>query len=180
MKDRNQKLFGKVIVESFHREKMGDFDWTNWRTSSTGKPYLDEGFQFSITHSGDVVCVAFSEHEVGVDAELVNELDNSELLNYFHPLEKEYIEKSPTKNADFYKLWTRKEAFLKGMGVGIVNGLNEHNCLQKKVLVTNGCWHLHSLNELTGYALAVCTPLANNQIIIKEVEISRLETLINN
>ena len=46
-------------------------DLSNIKVSPNGKPYTDN-YKFSISHCGDLVCVAISEKEVGVDLECIS------------------------------------------------------------------------------------------------------------
>ena len=84
-----------------------------------GKPSIP-GFEFNISHSGDIVAVAISTSEVGVDIEKEEERDYDALeKRYLGPKETEIYQKSEDKAHTFLTLWTKKEAFHKHVGDGI-------------------------------------------------------------
>lgn len=100
-----------------------------------GKPYLEgcEDLHFSISHSQQVWCCAFSTVPVGLDLELTKDRllpireGKSEdrwitlARRYFAPEEFAYVGKHGRQG--FFELWVRKEAYVKCLGSGISHGL---------------------------------------------------------
>jgi 4'-phosphopantetheinyl transferase len=86
-----------------------------------GKPYLANypDFHFNISHTKDAVVVIFSLTSVGVDIERVNQADMRIARRFFTGDECKYIEDSLDKDAAFYDVWTRKEAYIKCLGKGL-------------------------------------------------------------
>lgn len=90
-----------------------------------GKPYLKghTNLQFNISHTKNLVLIAFSEYPVGVDVE--QEERSSDMLqileHFFSKKEIESFINQPEdmKNKAFYTGWTRKEALLKATGEGL-------------------------------------------------------------
>jgi 4'-phosphopantetheinyl transferase len=132
------------------------------------KPQLREAplLHYNISHAGDLVLLAVSKTEVGVDVEQLNALFTfQELLDYsFSPAEKAFIEASPIPHCAFYQFWTRKEAFVKATGQGIdaefhqVPALDGKHCLAAAGPVT--AWTVSSLQVGTGYIAALARPTA--------------------
>lgn len=99
----------------------------NVKYNSFGKPFITDGFKnFSITHSGNLVIVAVSESEVGVDAEIIQK------KVYTHVASKVFSEKEKSeyenlfgepKTEYFISKWTQKEAYLKYVGTGLTGNL---------------------------------------------------------
>ena len=97
--------------------------------SSTGKPSLggafaSGGLEFNLAHSGDLVVFAVAGHGVvGVDVEQVRSIPELSTLSqrFFSPGECAEIEKLSGEEAarGFFRIWTRKEAWLKATGEGI-------------------------------------------------------------
>lgn len=162
-KDRCLKLFGKLIVKKYHQEQNGQFSWANWKLSANGKPYYGAEKKFNISHSGNYVSVAFSNHNIGVDIEKINEIDVSSISSFLHPKEAQYIQEANNSKDALYQVWTRKEAYLKARGVGIVEGLNLENCLEPYI-INDKKWFLTSLNLLPDYKLALCSEMPNCEI----------------
>jgi 4'-phosphopantetheinyl transferase len=96
-----------------------------------GRPVLGgtaRPVEFSLSASEHLVLIALASAPVGVDLEAVPALqaveETSELL---HPAERqELLAMAPEdRRANFTRLWSRKEAYLKGTGVGIGHGLGD-------------------------------------------------------
>lgn len=105
-----------------------------FRYGERGKPFLDleqgPDIRFNLAHSGDLALVAVSRgHEVGVDLEeirpVVTEAEIAE--RFFSPTEVVELRSLPPveHRTAFYRCWTRKEAYLKGVGDGIAFGLDQ-------------------------------------------------------
>jgi 4'-phosphopantetheinyl transferase len=91
-----------------------------------GRPTLAAragGLEFNLSHSGDAVLVGVSLHPLGVDIELVRDvLDLLEIAkSHFGPSEvEELLRLAPEQRCEsFYATWTRKEALVKALGLGL-------------------------------------------------------------
>ncbi|MFD3698881.1 4'-phosphopantetheinyl transferase family protein [Streptomyces sp. NPDC058646] len=88
-----------------------------------GRPVVGGGpVHFSLSHSGGLCLLAFACTPVGVDIEAVPALGSAqEVGGSLHPREVSELrglrdEDQPTA---FARVWVRKEAYLKGLGVGL-------------------------------------------------------------
>jgi 4'-phosphopantetheinyl transferase len=83
---------------------------------------------FNLSHSSGVSALAFDpENEIGVDVERIDdEFDFEPIAQmFFSKKEKQYIQHSKENSRNrFYQLWTRKEALLKAVGIGISENLH--------------------------------------------------------
>lgn len=83
------------------------------------KPYFENfaDVHFSVSHSGSIWICAFAESEIGCDIQLCREDIRYDKLSrrWFHPTEAESV----LTPADFCRIWSRKEAFVKAAGIGI-------------------------------------------------------------
>ena len=100
--------------------------------TQSGKPYLVDypELVFNISHSTELFLIAISTHcQLGVDIEFCKPRHNIEGLVHkcFSSIEREYWFQlfEPERLTAFYKFWTRKEAFVKATGHGIVLGLDK-------------------------------------------------------
>ena len=84
--------------------------------NENGKPLI-EGINFNISHSHNLVAVAISSHEVGIDLELIEDKDNSKIAKKI--MNEEEYQKYLKNKEYFYKVWTKKEAYLKRKGLAL-------------------------------------------------------------
>lgn len=89
-----------------------------------GRPALrTSGVHFSLSHSGDLVMVALAPAPVGVDVEgLATARAVLGAQSALHMTEARELNALPPheRSAAFTRTWVRKEAYLKGLGTGLV------------------------------------------------------------
>lgn len=90
-----------------------------------GAPSIEEGPFCSISHCKMGIAVAVSNQPIGIDIEAVRPLKVDLVKKTMNPLEQEAILSAPQPDWAFTRLWTRKEAFLKMKGTGIISDLHE-------------------------------------------------------
>lgn len=93
---------------------------------SHGKPALlppHDQVHFNLTHSHDLGLLAIAPGPVGVDAEHIDRQTDFEALlrRVASQDEREVFSRCSVaeKRAAFFRLWTRKEAYIKGRGLGL-------------------------------------------------------------
>lgn len=96
-----------------------------------GKPYLvNQRMHFNISHSKNIVAVAISDTNIGIDIESTKirafELDIAK--KYFCPNEYDAI---ISKQHSFTSIWTKKESYIKFMGKGLKIPLNSFDVFDK-------------------------------------------------
>ncbi len=95
-----------------------------------GKPFLaNSKLIFNLSHTSSSFLIGFNEVEkIGVDLEyLSGREDLDSLIEYaFSPEEADYC-KNGTLTERFLEIWTLKEAYLKAIGVGLVDNLKSLN-----------------------------------------------------
>jgi 4'-phosphopantetheinyl transferase len=105
-------------------------DSLKFRSFAKGKPELDRGpgviepLRFNLSHSDNLALVAVGlGREVGVDLERFRPISEAERIvaSFFTTAEQEAFAaiREPDRAAAFLRGWTRKEAVLKGFGMGI-------------------------------------------------------------
>ncbi|WP_406099466.1 4'-phosphopantetheinyl transferase family protein [Streptomyces sp. NBC_01013] len=129
-----------------------------------GRPATDGGVHFSLSHSRGVALLAFAEAPVGVDVELVPKLATvSEIAGQLHPAETRELAEFPEdqRPAAFSRVWTRKEAYLKGEGIGLAGGLAaEHVGTGPRPGPGPAGWRVTDVEVPAGYAGAVAVRAA--------------------
>ena len=97
-------------------------------THSYGKPFVacgnSCGIRFNLTHSGDYMAVGVGyDYEIGIDIEVwLDRVDYHGIMALcFSEEETRFWSDLPKERQKefFYKLWTRKESFVKAVGLGL-------------------------------------------------------------
>lgn len=166
--DQKNKLFGRLMVMKYHQNIS--IDCRDFDRSPNGKPFIRNGIQFNISHSKNIVSVGFSDQVIGVDLEYTKDIDINPIISCLHPEEKKYIEQSSNRMKTFYNIWTRKEAYLKAKGVGVVDGLNNENCITD-INYQGKCWKIQSLSVLSDYSLSICSLSQENGVQKRELTV---------
>ena len=147
-------------------------------TSAHGRPSLvnrPTGLDFNLAHSAGFALIAIAhEARIGVDIEPVRPIDDRMTLaaRFFAPGETTALRAVPSHEADaaFLRCWTRKEAYIKGLGLGLSHSLNafevsldaDARLLNDKTDPSASArWSLHDLSRPPRYiaALAADRPI---------------------
>lgn len=115
-----------------------------------GKPFVDGGPHFSVSHSSGLALLAFcAEEEVGVDLEVIREMPDAEAIarRYFSPAELERWLGVPQaiRTPAFFDSWTRHESVIKALGV----------TLYLPATSLGEAWSLFDVQPPAGYAATV-------------------------
>ena len=89
-----------------------------------GAPYIEGCLHFSISHCKHGIAVVINETPVGIDIETVRPFNDELVRKTMNIDEQQYINSSEKPDYEFVRLWTRKEAYLKLLGTGIVDDLH--------------------------------------------------------
>lgn len=133
-----------------------------------GKPAFspDVGIHFSVSHSNNLWCCAFSPHPLGLDVEAPPfKLENREKIarRFFHPSEVKWLESQGF--SDFYKVWTAKESAVKFTGEGITENFGkfyvaDSSGLLSEIPMTNSPLPLKikHIDDIDNAYIALCAP----------------------
>lgn len=112
----------KSLIDK-HYPSTADLDLTVLR-SENRKPYFKnlECF-FSLSHTDGIALCALGDNPVGIDIEWIDEKNNFLDISkrFFSPEEQTYICESASPLLSFYSLWTKKEAYAKLTGEGLIS-----------------------------------------------------------
>ncbi len=121
-----------------------------------GKPRLEPSqdalLRFNLAHSGPLVAFAVAQdREVGVDIEMINRDVEAEAIaeRFMSVRQHRRLTELPdaARAAVFFDMWTRNEAYVKGIGTGLLGGPHDFDA-------TPG-WSVSSFDVGPGYAAAV-------------------------
>ncbi|MFI6646830.1 4'-phosphopantetheinyl transferase family protein [Streptomyces sp. NPDC050529] len=129
-----------------------------------GRPATDGGLHFSLSHTHGVALLAFAEVPVGVDIERIPKPGVvSDIADQLHPAESRELAELPEelRPAAFGRVWTRKEAYLKGEGIGLAGGLAaEHVGTGPRPRPGPAGWEVTDVEVPAAYAAAVAVRAA--------------------
>lgn len=146
------------------RDYAGEEIDTTLARGAYGKPYFPHAphLHFSISHSGDWWMCAFSAKPVGLDLQVVQPCAREKLSRrFFHPDEDAFLRQ--TGYADFFRVWSAKESYLKYTGQGITQELRAFS-----TVAPNGAFPsvetawMHMLPWQEEYALCLCAEKAHS------------------
>lgn len=93
-----------------------------------GAPYLENGPYFSISHCKQGIAVAVSETPIGIDIEAIRPFNEGLMRKTMNSEEQTHILSSLNPEIEFIRLWTRKEAYVKMQGTGIIADMHDILC----------------------------------------------------
>ena len=93
-----------------------------WAFGKNGKPYITNytGIHFNISHCKEAVAIGISNSEIGIDIEGRRQFSDTLIERAFSEEEKAIIKDSDDQQKEFACIWTRKEAWFKYTGTGIL------------------------------------------------------------
>ncbi|OGT59031.1 MAG: hypothetical protein A3F43_06710 [Gammaproteobacteria bacterium RIFCSPHIGHO2_12_FULL_42_10] len=142
------------------------------------KPYLTQDdtrtpIQFNLAHSDDIAIFSISTLAVGVDIEKIIKRDPLAIAKrYFSTQECATLAAltAQERHVAFYRIWSRKEAILKAMGVGLLTIPLEQvivsaNDMIETITLNNQRWSLRSLDIHADYASALASHPSVDKIV---------------
>ncbi|MFE2142890.1 4'-phosphopantetheinyl transferase family protein [Streptomyces sp. NPDC059456] len=128
-----------------------------------GRPAVAGGaVQFSLSHSDDLAYLAFAAVPVGVDVEALPSTSAvADVMNALHPAETAELAALPAERRPqaLARLWSRKEAYFKGTGTGLAEGLAEPYVGSGPGPAAVPGWDLRDLPAPPAYAAALALRL---------------------
>lgn len=91
-----------------------------------GKPYLIDypEAHFNISHSGQYVACAVCNRPIGVDVQIITPYHPDAAMRVCSNSELAQIDASSNQAKEFTKIWTKKEAYIKQIGLGLFKNLS--------------------------------------------------------
>ncbi|PPK85265.1 4'-phosphopantetheinyl transferase [Neolewinella xylanilytica] len=158
--DRQAGLYGKLLLRRVGQAATGRVpDLSQLRTDTYQRPSLADmpDFDFNISHTaGLVVCGgATGMGRLGVDVERIGAVDITEFRRVFTEGEYAYLSGLDEPAAEFFRLWTRKEAVMKADGRGFYLDPSGIDCLSERVSVGGVGYGVMPLDLGNAYAAHV-------------------------
>ena len=167
-KDRKLSLYAALLARKMIAEMTGaDPRQLTFAEDPRHKPYVigypDIHFNFSHTH-GMVLCAVSDEGEVGADVEELRPAPLQVMRKVFHPEEIQYVlgdNMTEGRSERFFEIWTKKEAYTKYLGTGLVIETDQINTLDKNLE------HSFLMFRESSYQMSVCSLSCNQSSFSK-------------
>ena len=137
------------------------------KKSTKGKPYLmnDSNFHFNISHSKGAIICGVSKEPIGVDMEEIKPYKPKLTQRFFTKDEQEYIlSDNNLIDLRFAEIWTKKEAYVKLLGVGLEKDFKSFDVLDQKNFFN--CTY-------SGYSISVCSNKFGRErttVVVEEIK----------
>jgi len=123
-RDRRRFVVRRARARQWLAEAAGgDPAGLRFTANAHGKPRLAHGPHFSLSHSGETMMLAIGDVELGCDIEAIDPAVDWEPLAraFFAPAEVAALAALAPEAARtaFFTCWSRKEAFVKAIGLGL-------------------------------------------------------------
>lgn len=158
-----------------------------YRYNSCKKPLINipefKKIKFNMSYSYDLLLIGLCrQNDIGVDIEKVREISDLENIaseNFSHH-ELEYFNSQLNKTTSFFKIWTRKEAFIKAKGKGLYYPLKSfsvevdpsesyEHLLNHTHPLESKLWRTADLNTSDGYVASMA--VKSDRFIISYFEL---------
>lgn len=151
--DRQEYLLAHVLLRRvLARETDLPPEALLFQAGPHGKPELGNVLpcvpRFSLTHTRGLVACAVSSVPVGIDAEpAARAVDPKLACRFFAPPEIAWLDHlpDPDRQRGFLRLWTLKEAYVKGIGLGLHQPLDRFwfdlTCPEPSIMLADGSEH---------------------------------------
>lgn len=120
----------------FDDVEMSRYQDLEWKYNEHGKPYLEGGPYFSISHCKAGVAVAIDDAPIGIDIETIRHANEDLVERTMNEQERVGMD-----DRTFTRLWTQKEAIVKAEGTGI------YSFEQLQTILDNGQWTLDTFEK---------------------------------
>lgn len=152
----------RILLSDTLMEKPGEITILSSDNKKPVLAYRSE-VQFNVSHAENYAVIAISKQPVGIDIEFIKPgFDYHSVAEYaFSTAESDYLKGSSIPDTDFYRIWTRKEAFLKGLGSGLVNDLKQISCLDaandisSTIEGVSSDWELKTIDLSPAYIMSI-------------------------
>ena len=163
-KDAQASLLGCCMIA--HDILGGDFSKLSLvQHNSYGKPFIEGYPYFNLTHAGEIVALASWGNEVGIDIEVIKEIDLRDFETEMTTMEWKRIKQSADINS-FYKLWTQKEAVVKALGKGLSVPLKEFEINDEQTVLEQRVYYIKEVLLDENYICNIASPVDMQQALL--------------
>ncbi|MBS7233711.1 4'-phosphopantetheinyl transferase superfamily protein [Flavobacterium psychroterrae] len=167
--DAQSSMLGRLLLYKGIKELYGNkIHFNDLRYTRYKKPYFEDSFvKFNISHSGEIVVCALCDNcEIGIDIELVTNVELNDFKSQMTSKEWDNVLSSNSTEASFFDYWTQKEAVLKAYGNGLTIPLRSFEILDNKTQIKNEKFFLKKIAIDEKYKCYIAQNVNINQFSI--------------
>lgn len=168
--DAQCSLLGRIMLfKGIEELKKQNYDNREIKYTIYNKPYFEDSLvEFNISHSGEiVVCVLSDEHQIGIDIELITNIELQDFKSQMTEREWNTLNNSNDKIDAFFKYWTQKEAVIKAYGHGLSLPLKSFEIQDNSTQINDQTFYLQEVTINKNYKCYISSEINMDEIIIK-------------
>lgn len=148
--DQKRAIVSKLLLTDIL--KINGYSFKDVVYNEYGKPYLrNNELYFNISHSGDYVVCAISKYEIGIDIQQIKKINDLIVQKKFTKDEQKYV----FDDLSFTRVWTLKESYIKAIGKGLYQKLDEVETIKNSQFSKIGNYQFQSI-IIDNYCLSIC------------------------
>ncbi|MCL9807011.1 4'-phosphopantetheinyl transferase superfamily protein [Flavobacterium amniphilum] len=173
--DAQSSLLGRILlfkgVEEIYKGNPHD---KIMKHTKYNKPYFENDLiHFNISHSGEiVVCALSDEHELGIDIEIVRDIEITDFKSHMTENEWDTIILSENEKDSFFRYWTQKEAVIKAHGHGLTIPLQSFEICDNTTEINDEKYFLKEMKIDEQYKCYVSLKTNINEIAINKYNVN--------
>lgn len=174
--DAHASLLGKLLLQRACLDLGLPRDLHQVRYSAFGRPYLESGPDFNISHSGNlVVCAVSTAGRTGIDIEWNAPVMLEDFRDHFADGEWQCITAAPDPLPVFYRYWTIKEAVLKAQGSGFQTSLAAlHVTDPASIFYAGRQWYIKTITGFENYTCHAASQEEGQHYELREIALMDL------
>jgi 4'-phosphopantetheinyl transferase len=168
--DAQFSLLGRVMLfKGIEEVKRQNCDNREIKYTLYNKPYFEDNLvEFNISHSGEiVVCALSDEHQMGIDIEVITNIELNDFKSQMTDKEWITVNSSPDKPSNFFKYWTQKEAVIKAHGHGLSLPLKSFEISNNSTQINGQVFHLKEVQIDKNYKCYISSKINMDEVIVK-------------
>ncbi|WP_075341753.1 4'-phosphopantetheinyl transferase family protein [Tenacibaculum agarivorans] len=173
--DAQLSLLGRLLLLNGMKDLNSELEVFELEYTEYNKPFFSNlDLKFNISHSGNIVLCAISKsYDLGVDIELIKDVEIEIFKDQMTIYEWKKIEKNNYPEIAFYEYWTQKEAIIKAHGKGLSIPLKSFEVKDNKTQIDNDVFYVSNITIEEGYT---CNIASQNAIHKKDIIINKVDT----
>lgn len=171
--DAQLSLLGRCLLAEGVKAIQGlEMDEQKIEYTPFNKPYFtNSSLKFNISHSGEIVACAFSNHaEIGIDIEIIGDIQLNDFKDQMTEYEWNEIMRSGNNQEAFFSYWARKEAVIKAHGEGLSIPLQSFEIIDNRTLLNEELFYVKEVHIEQGYKCFISSKV-DCEVMLKKVVI---------